>query len=60
MMALKAEVLELIVCPKCKGELIYKEEVPSLDCLSCELRYPVEGDIPVLIIDKALPLDGGE
>ncbi|PLX40287.1 MAG: hypothetical protein C0609_12355 [Deltaproteobacteria bacterium] len=57
-MALTKEVLELLVCPKCKGELQHKEEVPALDCESCLLRYPVEGDIPVLIIDKALLLEG--
>ena len=56
-MALSPELLEIIVCPKCKGDLEYNEGNSSLDCRGCSLSYPVEGDIPVLIIDKATPLE---
>ena len=57
-MALKKELLEIIVCPRCKGALIYREELSALDCPECSLRYPVEEGIPVLIADKAKPIEG--
>ncbi len=53
---LDPKLLEILVCPKCRGPLVYRPEVPSLDCGQCELRYPVRDDIPVLLIDEAEPL----
>ncbi len=55
-MAINKELLEMIVCPRCKGDLAYSAENNALDCTECELRYAVEDDIPVLIADKAEPL----
>jgi len=52
-MALSERLLEIIVCPKCKGELTYKKEENKLNCDSCRLAYRVEEDIPVLLIDEA-------
>jgi uncharacterized protein YbaR (Trm112 family) len=56
-MTLDANVLEVLVCPKCKGDLQYQEDQEALDCGACALRYRVEGSIPVMIIDEATPLD---
>jgi uncharacterized protein YbaR (Trm112 family) len=58
MMALSKELLAIIVCPRCKGELVYREEIGALDCSECCLRYSVEEGIPVLIADKARPIEG--
>ena len=55
-MSLSQELLDILVCPKCKGRLEYREDQPSLDCLHCRLRYPVRDDIPVMLIDEATPL----
>jgi uncharacterized protein len=52
-MMLDAELLEILVCPKCKGDLAYDEEQATLTCSSCRLRYEVRADIPVLLIDEA-------
>jgi uncharacterized protein YbaR (Trm112 family) len=49
--------LEVIVCPKCKGDLHYHEDRDALDCNNCALRYRVEEGIPVLLISEASPLD---
>jgi uncharacterized protein len=49
-------LLELLVCPKCKGELRYEAEPESLVCESCRLRYEVRENIPILLIDEAKPL----
>jgi uncharacterized protein YbaR (Trm112 family) len=53
-----AELLEIIVCPACHGELrsVPDSEHPSsLHCTqeTCGLRYPVRGGIPVLLVDEA-------
>lgn len=50
------KLLEILVCPKCRGELRYEAEPPSLVCERCRLRYPVREDIPILLIDEAVPL----
>lgn len=55
-MALKKELLDILVCPKCKEELDYKEDREELICKSCSLIYEVKEDIPIMLIDKAKPL----
>lgn len=55
-MSLAPELLEILVCPKCKGDLEYREEPESLVCQACRLVYRVEDDIPVMLVDEAQPL----
>ena len=55
MTELAPELLEILVCPKCKGELV--AEPQALRCDACRLRYRVEEGIPVMLIDEATPLD---
>lgn len=50
---LDKELLEILACPKCKGELEYKSEEDKLICHHCRLIYPVKEDIPVMLIDEA-------
>ena len=50
------ELLAILVCPRCKGELRYEEAPPALLCPACRLRYPVRDGIPVLLIDEAEPV----
>ncbi len=45
------ELLEIIVCPACHGELTLDES--GLTCQECGLRYPVRDGIPVLLVDEA-------
>ena len=52
-MALDKELLEILACPKCKGDLTYKEDEQVLECPACRLRYPVRDDIPIMLIDEA-------
>ena len=56
-MSLSKELLDILVCPKCKGELDYHEAEGRLVCTVCRLIYPVENDIPIMIIDQAHTLD---
>jgi uncharacterized protein YbaR (Trm112 family) len=55
-MTLSAQLLAILVCPKCKGKLDYREGESSLDCPACRVRYPVRDNIPIMLIDEATPL----
>ncbi len=55
-MALSKDLIEILACPKCKGDLIYKETENFLVCEKCRLMYPIKDDIPVMIIEEAEPL----
>ena len=55
-MSLDPTLLEILVCPKCHGDLEYREAESSLICSSCKLRYPIRDDIPIMLIDEATPL----
>jgi hypothetical protein len=55
-MSVPMQLLAILVCPKCKGELEYREQEQSLVCHACALRYPVRDDIPIMLIDEATPL----
>lgn len=54
------KLLKIIVCPKCKLDLIYDKEENILICESCAVFYPIEDDIPVLIEEEAKPLEKNE
>lgn len=55
-MTLSPQLLAVLVCPKCRGTLVYRESEGGLDCANCHLRYAVRDDIPIMLIDDALPL----
>lgn len=48
---LPPDLLEILVCPKCKGSLVVEDS--SLRCDVCHLRYRVDDGIPVMLIDEA-------
>ena len=55
-MTLAPRLLEILVCPRCKGALDYHEHESVLDCAACKLRYTVRDGIPVMLVDEATPL----
>lgn len=55
-MAIPDELKEILVCPKCKGELDFRESANDIVCHACKLVYRVEDDIPVMVIDEAKAL----
>ena len=57
-MTVDPQLLEILVCPKCKGELEYREAENRLLCHACGLAYPVRDDIPIMLIDEAKPIGG--
>ena len=53
---LSEELLAVIVCPDCHGDLAQVDQGPGageLVCQKCGLAYPVKDDIPVLLVDEA-------
>ncbi len=51
-----AKLLEILVCPVCKGPLLYKKPEQELICRPCRLGYPVKDGIPVMLEDEARKL----
>lgn len=47
-------LLEILVCPKCKGALTAAEGGSALVCKTCQLKYPVRENIPVMLVDEAV------
>ena len=59
-MALAQQLLDILACPKDKGPLYYFVDEDSLYNPRLKLRYSVNNDIPIMLIDKAETLDDGE
>lgn len=55
-----AKLLEILVCPLCKGPLVYKKDAGELICKADRLAYPVKDDIPVMLEEEARKLDPTE
>lgn len=59
---LDKQLLEILACPKCKGDLEYtvrpeNDKDGQLVCHQCNLVYKVEDDIPIMLIDEASKLE---
>ena len=48
-----AKLLDILVCPLCKGPLVYKKTEQELICKPCRLAYPIKDDIPVMLDEEA-------
>lgn len=55
-MAIKKELLDILACPKCKGDVVLNENKDGLVCHACRLVYEIKDDIPIMLIDEARPL----
>jgi uncharacterized protein YbaR (Trm112 family) len=51
------ELLEILACPKCKGQVHLNDKEDGLICESCRLMYEIRDDIPIMLIDEAKSLD---
>ena len=54
------KLLEILVCPLCKGKLIYAKEQQELLCRFDRLAYPIKDDIPVMLEEEARSVSEGE
>ena len=55
-MAINKELLDILACPKCKGDIRLDESKQGLVCDKCKLIYEIRDDIPIMLIDEAKPL----
>jgi uncharacterized protein YbaR (Trm112 family) len=51
-----ARLLDILVCPICKGPLLYRRQSKELICKADRLAYPIRDDIPVMLEDEARKL----
>ena len=56
-MALNKELLDILACPKCKGDIYLNSDESGLICDQCKLMYEIKEDIPVMLIDEAIKLE---
>ncbi|MCP4042305.1 MAG: Trm112 family protein [Gammaproteobacteria bacterium] len=54
------KLLDILVCPVCKGSLKYLPDRLELICSACQLAYPIRDDIPVMLEDEARQLSQEE
>ncbi len=54
-MALNKELLNILACPTCKGELQLLGKEEGLACEKCAVVYPVREEIPIMLVDEAVP-----
>ncbi len=52
-----AKLLDLLVCPICKGPLVYRKTEQELICKADRLAYPIRDGIPVMLEEEARKLD---
>lgn len=52
------DLLEILVCPKCKGRI--EEKGMFIVCNNCKLAYPVLEDVPDMLIEDAWKLEEAE
>ena len=56
-MTINQELLDILACPKCKGDIHLNDAGDGLICDSCKLLYEIRDDIPIMLIDEAKALD---
>jgi len=52
-MEISKELLAILACPLCKEELKLTQDGNGLKCVKCHRVYPIQDDVPVMLVDKA-------
>lgn len=52
-MGLDRDLLDVLICPDCHGDVEYKERRQLIICTACGLQYPVRDGIPVMLVEEA-------
>jgi hypothetical protein len=56
-MTISKELLDILACPKCKGNIRLNEKEDGIMCDNCKVMYPIRDDIPIMLIDEAIPIE---
>jgi uncharacterized protein YbaR (Trm112 family) len=54
-MPLDPRLLEILICPACRGKVDVVDDATGLECAGCGRIYPVRDEIPVMLVDEASP-----
>ena len=54
-MGISKELLEILACPQCKGDVRLNPNQDGLICDRCRLLYEIREEIPIMLIDEAKP-----
>ena len=57
-MTISPKLLKILACPKCKQAVEMSSANDYINCLSCQLSFPIRDDIPVMLLDEAQALEG--
>ena len=52
-MAINKELLEILACPDCRAKVELRDDF--IVCIGCRKRYPIRDNIPIMLINEALP-----
>jgi uncharacterized protein YbaR (Trm112 family) len=52
---LPQELKEILACPRCKGDLEFREAQAEIRCPACRLAFRIDDGIPVMLLDEAKP-----
>jgi uncharacterized protein YbaR (Trm112 family) len=55
-MGMSKELLKILACPKCKGDVRLNHTEDGLICDRCRLLYEIREEIPIMLIDEAKPI----
>ena len=55
-MTLDPQLLAILVCPRCKGDLEFHEDRGEIHCLRCRLAFAIRDEIPIMLVEEAKPL----
>ena len=56
-MTISQELLDILACPKCKGNIYLNDAKDGLICDNCQLLYEIKDNIPIMLIDEAKPIE---
>ena len=56
-MAVSNDLLEILACPQCKGDIHLNDAQDGLICDACKLLYRIQDDIPIMLIDEATKVE---
>jgi hypothetical protein len=59
-MAISKNLLEILACPNCKGDIRLSKDETLIICDNCKLLYRIDDDIPVMLIDEAKKIENTE
>ncbi len=53
----RKDLLDILACPKCHEKVALSEDGVWLICKSCRIKYPIEDDIPIMLMERAVNMD---